>query len=180
MPKQNGFTLIELLVVISMLGILATFVFVNYRSAASDQLLAKAVIEIQTLLKFAQSNATTGTVCVGPGGNSWTVKFRQNDKSKLDLTCGTTDTPRQSLTLQDVEVSSFQCNPADTTICPPVDDVFTPPLSVNYSPLYGNINFSSGAVCSNTASTIMVTLRNIKNNNKKCFTISKGGAVNVK
>lgn len=178
MPKKSGFTLIELLVVISMLGILATFVFINFKTANSDQTLNKAALEIQTLLKLAQSNATTSTLCKGESGKFWSVNI--TSKTHLEMTCNVADSAKQNLDLENAEISSFQCSPAAQADCPPTSgNTFNPPLSISYSPLYGVTSFD-GASCASNAATIMVVLTNSKNKNTKCFTISKGGAVDLK
>lgn len=175
MPK-NGYTLIELLVVLTIMAILTIVVFINYKTFSQDQILKKATGEIQSLLRLAQSNATTSLTCPGStAGVSWAVKFLA-DKETLHLTCGPA-TFQKSLRLENVQIDSIKCSPAPAT-CPQTG--FNTPLIVSFTPLYGKVTFiKSGEFCVDTAQSVMVVLKNLKNNNNKCFTISKGGAIDV-
>lgn len=166
MPKKSGFTLIELLVVISIMGILATFIFINYKSSKSDQDLNKAASDIQTLLRLAQSNATTGVVCEGAGGAYWGVHFISN--IKLELKCGNDIIEidnwhrEKDLDLEGVEAKyDEQCS-------------ISPTLSVVYAPLDGKVTFSES-----TCSKVVINLTATKDNTTKSFTIEKGGAVDA-
>ena len=69
MKSARGFTLIELLVVIAITSILAVMGFVNFKDFSSNQISVKAAGEIQTILRLAQSNATSSTLCDSKGFN---------------------------------------------------------------------------------------------------------------
>ena len=172
----HGFTLIELLVVLTIMAVLSIIVFVNFKTFSQDQILNKALGQIQSFLREAQSNATASLACGGSGGVSWAVKFSA-DKVNLELVCGSSDSVKKTLTLDNVDVYSLQCSPSSTdSTCPPVGATFNPPLTISFAPLYGNVGFSA---CSASTLTLKVALRNLKNNNYKCFTVSKGGAIDV-
>lgn len=178
MPK-NGYTLIELLIVLTIMAILSIVVFINYKTFSQDQILNKALGQVQTMLRLAQSNATASLNCGSSSGVSWAVQFLL-DKRTLELTCGPTDSVQKSLTLENSEITSIKCSPPDST-CPPQGATFSPPLKISFSTLYGKVTFiKSGESCVDTAQSVMVVLKNLKNNNNKCFTISKGGAIDVK
>lgn len=175
MHSARGFTLIELMVVIAITAILGIVAFVNFKDFAQNQVLNKAVGQIQTYLRLAQANATAGVLCSGQGGASWSVKFV--DDTTLKLTCGSTGIDQKNLDLdENARIDSIKCSPASSE-CPQTG--FNAPLTVNFAPLDGKINFSAGDSCINTASTLLITLKNLKNNSYKCFTISKGGAIDV-
>lgn len=172
MRSARGFTLIELLVVISIIGIMTTLTFVNFKSFAQDQQLNKAIGEIQTHLRLAQANATTSTICGVNGGAKWIVSFR--DDKNIDLFCGTAPTPVRTLTLQNVTINSITSS-CGTLISP----------TVTYSPLLGvpAIADTDGSEthqnCLASVQIITINLMNPKNNALKGFKISAGGAIDA-
>lgn len=173
----KGYTLVELLVALSIIAIVSIVVFVNFKTFSQDQILKKTVGDIQSFLREAQSNATTSLNCGSSSGVSWAVQLR--DQDDLDLVCGPTDSLKKTLTLKDSEVTSIKCSPPGST-CPPQGSTFSPPLKISFSTLYGKVTFiKSGESCVDTAQSVMVVLKNLKNNNNKCFTISKGGAIDI-
>lgn len=177
--ESKGYTLIEFLIVISIMAVLSIVVFVNFKTFSQDQILNKALGQTQSILREAQSNATSSTVCLGKGGVSWAVKFKQ-DEISLELTCGPSDSLQKTITLVDAEIASIQCSPTDSK-CPPEGLTFNPPLTISFSPSYGQVTFiKQGHLCVDNASTLMIVLKNLKNNNHQCLTISSGGAIDVK
>lgn len=178
--KPAGFTLVELLVVISLTSILGITSYVSFKSFSQDQVLTKAYIETQSILRLAQSNATSSFVCNNAGSASWLVKFRE-DKTSVDLTCGTDNSSKKSVSLAGVEVS-IKCSPVASAEDPCVQNGgFYPPLDISFAPLSGAISFieqEGGNFCTND-DTLMVILKNLQNDSRKCFTVSKGGAINV-
>ncbi len=175
---RSGFTLVELLVVITITALVGIVVFANFKNFTQDQVLNKAVGQIQTYLRLAQANATAGVLCNNQGGVPWSVKFDGN-KLKLSLTCGTLESEQKVQTLEGAEVVSIQCSPVPNASCPPDGSTFPPPLTVNFTALNGNVGFAGGDSCITSASTLMIVLRNQKNDAKACFTISQGGAIDV-
>lgn len=176
--SRRGYTLIELLIAAAIISVLSAVVFINFRTFSQDQILNKAAGEIQSILREAQSNATSSFACSGSGGVSWAVKFKQ-DKVSLDLTCGASDFAQKAITLKDAEIASIQCSPKSLE-CPPKGSTFNPPLTISFSPLYGNVTFAEGDSCISQAQTLMIALKSQKNDNYKCFTVSKGGAIDIK
>lgn len=82
---QNAFTLVELLVVITILGIIGAYTISNYRSFGEEQKLKSAALDIQSLLRQAQINATTGVKCNNSPAKGWRVYFTST--TALDLQC---------------------------------------------------------------------------------------------
>lgn len=170
---SSGFTLIELIVAITIITVLSIVAIVNFRSFSQDQVLNTALGKVQTLLRLAQSNATSNLLCAGVFGANWSVKFRTDDKGKLDLNCDKSATAIQTLTLVNVEVSSIKGSSCV------LDSYPTAVLSVSYSALYGVTTFVGSDLCLLSSSQLTVTLKNQKNGNLKSFNISKGGAIDV-
>lgn len=170
--NYKGYTLIELLVVLTIIAILATVVFVNFKNFSKNQILIKAIGQIQSVLRLAQSNATSSVKCGGVGGSAWSVKFG-TDKSKVEVFCENNTTAQKTLSLENAAVQSIKCAADGVT--------FDPPLTVKFSPLYGNVSFlDSPQACVVTTSIIIITLENLTNTaSTKSFTISKGGAIDV-
>ena len=189
--RSSGFTLIELLVVVSIMGILSVLAFVNFKDFTQTQQLNKAVGEIQTFLRVAQTNATSSTLCTNRGGSiggvSWTVRIN-SDKKSMDIYCGTNsscsaNTCYKTLTLQNVKVDSIKASACDTST------FLTLPVKFTYAALSGAIVFTdsstdssgstSNASCLSTSQTITFKLTNSANF-AKSFSISKGGAIDVR
>lgn len=172
---QKGFTLVELLVVISIMAIMSVFTFINVKDFTTEQALNKAVGDIQSLMRLAQSNATSSTLCGSSGGVTWTVRFN-SDQSTLDIICGSNNTLYRTLTLQNVLIASIKTSSCISSLSLPV--------SFTYSALKGvpDVTDSSGGIsstCLGTTQSVTVNLLNAKSNSTKSFNISKGGAINV-
>lgn len=81
----KGFTLIELLVVIAIMAIVGTFSVANFRSFGEDKELANAALDIQSILRTAQTNASANVKC--PNGftpKNWLVNFINSQRIDLD------------------------------------------------------------------------------------------------
>ena len=174
-----GYTLIELLVVISIIGLISTIGFVNYKTFSQDQGLNKAAGEIQTYLRLAQSNSTSSTLCGTIGGVLWRARIYavSNNDSGVDIDCGSPapdeQHPYKSLSLKNIRiaVNGISC-PAFPQTC----------LSVDFAALSGATSIVGGstdiAISISNSSSVTVQLTNL-NGSSKSFNISKGGAVDV-
>lgn len=167
--RSGGYTLIELLVVISIIAILAVIAFVNYKDFSSDQITIKATGKIQSMLRLAQTNATTGVTCDNVAGASWSAKLKS---TTIEMKCSKTTDVQRTYTLDNVTLS-IKCSDATD---------LSPPVTINYAPLNGQVSFTddSGAGCLTTTNSLVITATNSRNTTStKSFTISRGGAINV-
>lgn len=158
----NAFTLVELLVVIAIMGIIGTFSLANYRSFGEDQKLKNASLDIQSLLRQAQSSATTNTKCGDLFDAKWQVEFASS--TTVNLKCQgpppvTVATLIKSLTWANITISV-----SGTGISCPLFP------TVSFSPVSGKLNLD-GCV-----SPLTVTLTNTKET-VKFFKIEQGGRI---
>ena len=157
-----GFTLIELLVVIAIISIMSVLAYVNFKDFSADQALNKAVGQIQTYLRLAQSNATSSTLCNTQSATSWSLKFTST--STIELHCSNpADILSKSYTLEGVQMQ-IKCGA----------DVLALPTTFTYSTGVGTLT----TACSGT---VTFTITNTSNPGAagKSFNISKGGAIDV-
>lgn len=173
----SGYTLVELLVVIAIISILGVIGYINFRNFSSDQVTIKATGVIQTLLRLAQSNATSSTLCNGQGGAFWSLNFK-DDKKSVELGCGLTIptiTSQKTYTLENAEVDSILGS--DCGLTP-----LSLPFTVIYSSGLGDLTFSSPLASSTclASSSWTFTLKNAIDTSKtKTFKLSSGGAIDV-
>lgn len=170
--RSLGYTLVELLVVMAIMVIVGVFAFANFRDFSEDQVVNQASLRLQSLLKIAQGNATSSTVCGKEGGVSWAVKFTE-EKSKIQLLCGPEDKLMRTLELEKTQIAGIKCLDAGGAN-------INPPLKISYAPLSGNVTFSGSddIPCVKTASQLVISLDNaVKPGRIKSFTVSKGGVI---
>lgn len=166
--RSEGYTLIELLVVLTIVSIIGLVGYVSYQQFAANQFTNKAVGQIQTVLRLAQTNATTSTFCgnnqsVGP----WSVTFTQGNT--LVLECNSI--LQKAYILENVQIDNVSCGSATVEL----------PLELTYSNGTGTLTFYS-AEASDTcllSPTWTFNLINTKNSSTKYFKITQGGAINV-
>lgn len=165
-PAPNAFTLVELLVVIAVTSIIGVYTLANYRSFGEDQNLKSAVLDIQSLLRQAQINATSGVKCQGVGELGWFVVY--TNTTTLDLKCNNSSGSSSSLkTLSLTERSSnisIQSITAGSDSCS-IGTTFT------FVPPSGTMISS----CGTNPNLVTITLTN--NTTTKSFNIEKGGRI---
>lgn len=164
--SRRGYTLVELLVVISILAIMGGVGFISLNSFSSNQVTSKAVGQIQSMLRLAQSNATTSTICSNnEGSKSWSARFTNNKTIELYCSSAAGDKPPKTYTLENASMK-IEC----------AGNVLSFPITVTYST--GSGALTTNPVCS---SLFVFTLSNTLNANAtvKTFKVSKGGAIDV-
>lgn len=170
MKFSAGFTLIELLVVIAIMAIVGVFTLANYRSFGEDQNLKNAVLDIQSQLRTAQTNATANAICNTQFGATWQVEFTDTKTTKLKCqepspTPLPTPIPKKTLTLgANIEIQSVSGTGSN---CPTAL-----PFTISFAPLNGKITLERASCTSLT-----LTLRNTKTVSAKSFIIEQGGRI---
>lgn len=160
-----AFTLIELVVAISIMAIIGVIAFANYKPFGEDQNLKSAVLDIQSLLKTAQTNATTNLKCNTQSGATWKVEF-SSDKTTINLKCQ----PPASL----IKTLQLGTNITVDSVTGVVGCQVSFPVTISFDPLSSKANFE-GSTTSCTALTI--NLKNTKTNSTKSFIIEQGGRI---
>lgn len=162
----NAFTLVELLVVIAVMAIVGVFTLANYKSFGEDQNFKNASLDVQSFLRLAQSNSTSGLKCQSQDtGNTlgWIVAF--TTASQLDLKCqnssGIIGSLKKLSLPENISISSIT---AGIWNCP-----FG--TTVTFAPLYGTITSSC------PANSIIITLLNSKTSNTKQVIVEQGGRI---
>lgn len=164
---RSGYTLIELLVVISILALMTVLGFISYGSFAKDRAADKALIEVQTILRLAQGNATSSTLCnVQPAAN-WKVVILSGDN--LELHCDPEDISHRTYKLQNAEISE---------IMPSCGSAVGLPLTVIYSSGNAALSFSYTGASQNCLASEYWTFT-INSDATKRFKLSRGGAIDV-
>ena len=172
--RSAGFTLIELLVVISIIAIMSVVGFTNFKTFSADQVAVKGAGQIQSLLRLAQSNATTATLCDNSGSTSWSLVLKNNNE--IELHCSKPgDYTHKKYSLENAEMESVECSnnmPVNLSVSL---------LTFSYASLSGSVTFLSSEACVKNTSSLKITLKNKNEANakKKTITISKGGTIDV-
>ena len=183
----KGFTLVELLIVISIIAILSTVGYIQFRSFSSTQILNDSTGQIQSLLRVAQTNATTSLTSNVLGLNrackNWIVTFNTN-KTQASLICQTAEAiPQESektlLTLPaNLSISSITAGSCDPLLYPANS------ASVVFSVLYGKVSLImargvAGFECE-SSSDMTDSLKYGSTNITKDIVSCKGGSIDVK
>lgn len=166
----NAFTLIELMVAISIMAIIAVYIFANYKSFGEDQNLKSAASDIQSLLRTAQTNATTNLRCNTPQKSAqWQTVF--SNPSTIELKCWEPPNPqRLKKTLQlDTSIIIYSISGSGNS-CPT-----GLPFTISFAPLSGTMKLGSDEDCS----WLTITLRNTKTGSTKALKIEQGGRIYV-
>ena len=126
--NKNGFTLVELLVVIALIGVVSGIGLLNLASTKGDQNLTTATADLQSLLRIAQNNATTGQLC-GPTASANGVYTNQAIDWRVTLTNLTPLTFKMEPNCSDAPTSLY---PTKTVTFPSSLSLPTPPMTVTW------------------------------------------------
>ncbi len=190
----NGFTLIELLVVIAVIAIVGTFAIANFRSFGEDKELENAALDIQSQVRTAQANASSGLKCENTTALQWRNDFyRQSDGYKIRLSCinDGTFTPKSprylvlpaNIIIENIVVDGssnslpnlFTENPWGGSYATTVFN--TPFAEISFR---CNINYpTSGCSGGVPDGKVTIQLKNTKTNSTKQVIIDKGGRIYV-
>lgn len=185
MKKTAGFTLIELLIVITLMALTGVFAISNFRSFGEDQKLKNASLDVQSLLRTAQANASTNAICNTQGAVNWQVEFLA-DKKTVKLWCKETSdfasTPKKTLSLDtNIEIElrtgviGFKAN-EPVTVCPNSFPIIT------FVPRESKIDLggkdSKGVSISKfSCDKLIFKLTNTKTGSEKDLIIERGGRI---
>lgn len=170
MSAQRGFTLIELLVVIAIMGIVGVFSMANFRSFGEDQKLKNSLLDIQSMLRTAQTNAATNTKCANQFEAPWRVEFANTTNTTIiNLKCiepPNTSVIKKTLTFGP-DITLDRTISGTGVSCPT-----ELPLRISFAPGSGEISLE-GDYCS----SLIITLRNNKRATTKSLKIEQGGRI---
>lgn len=206
MSSARGFTLIELLVVIVIMSILGTFAIANYRSFGQDKELESIALDIQSLVRVAQTNATTGKKCIpridpASPAKAWSNDFfRQEDGDKITLACsyvnasgseigGYWGVQKYLILPSNISLVSVDIDSCNNTLSNGFFNEHSghgSSAGIVFKPTLGNMTFYSyfvGSIDYNQkcpdGNIFRVNLKNTKTNSTKQVVIDKGGRVYV-
>ncbi len=172
--SRGGYTLIELLVVVSIISAVSVFAFIDFKDFSAEQNTSKALRELQTYLRLAQSNATSRTLCgVNNQPKSWEIIINTTPGSNQNiiLRCnyegGSVD---KTYALENARISSI--TGSSDTYC------MTTGLKINYLAGAGAVTFSDPPnPCIQVSRSLAINITNVLDQTSKRLTVEKGGAI---
>ena len=180
-----GFSMVELLVVVVIMGILGTITFSSFSSFGEDQKTKAGTAGVQSLLKTAQANASSGISCP-PGsanfGANWWVEFqtdRQNALLKCQVGSGTIQTVTTYLLTQTVQIDSIiggsSCNSSI------ISGSATSVVKAIFNSVTATITFQDGGgvVCIPNSQYLTVSFKNTRIGDTRLVKIDKGGSISA-
>ncbi|MBI4038185.1 prepilin-type N-terminal cleavage/methylation domain-containing protein [Candidatus Daviesbacteria bacterium] len=184
----NAFTLIELLVVISVVAILGVVAIPSFRNFGEEQALNNALLDLQSNLRTAQTNASTNLKCANQPVDQWKIDFyKQQGKYIVQTHCyyfnGAVLTQsvinKYELPSSIIIEKIFDSGSAGCENTFPTD--VTSYAAVIFKPLTNAIYFESSIdrVTYQTCNQFQVQLKNTKTTSTKQVIIEKGGRVYV-
>lgn len=166
-----GYTLVELLVVMTIMSLIGLAAFINLGNFREDKLLDTSLTNLQSLIRTAQSNASTGVLCSGVGGAIWNIEFKDNKTINLDCqAAGQQNSVNVSATLLggDVQVQSISGDSGCSGAFP---------TTVNFLPVSGGITFTDLInTCIGPSQSLTAILSG--KTGTRTVTINKGGSIN--
>lgn len=177
-----GFSLVELLVVIATTAVISLVAYLNVGPFREGQQLAQVVLDLQSLIRSAQANASSRVECLGGGGFGANFWINFDGSSNINMLCKV-DSSTTSTTLKTIKFPAGLV--LDSVLGDSCASAITPtqntPLNINFSPLFGAVTFQySGATCITSSTFLTVTLKNTRTSEVKSLIIDKGGAVDVR
>ena len=175
MKWEKGFTLIELIVVIAIMGILVVMAVPSYTQYSKNQKLTDSASQLQTVLRQAQNNAQTGTVCnTGYRALGWRVGLNYLAYEMLATCVGTppSTTPQIYNLPIGITISSITNEDGLSGLC----DI---PATVIYNNLSSSAEFEVSRCSSGTNGFLDITLTQDGTGQTKIIRIEKGGGIYV-
>lgn len=173
----SGYTLIELLVVIAIMAVIGVFALANFGSFGEDKKLDNALLDIQSQLRTAQTNATSNVQCAQFGA-IWQVEFK-TDAVTTNLNCQdplSSPPPTIRKTSQLTTNIAIQSVYGDIAACPGGTTPTTPipAFSIKFASISGTMDLG-GTNCG----WLILTLIDNKTGHTKALKIEKGGNIHI-
>lgn len=181
--SARGFTLVELLVVITIMGLVGAYVLSNYNTFGEDKKLKNAALDVQSLLRQAQTSATSNTKCDSDAAESWEVAYTGTKTLALRCRISGVNAPtvKKIVTLPaNTEIQTITGNHSSCIIAPPFETsgggggpmAITINPATSFTPLSGQVNLG-GSDCT----LLTITLLNSKTGSSKSLKIETGGRI---
>ena len=170
---MRGFTLVEILVVLAIMGLVGITTFISVGTFREDENLKSVTSDLQSYLRLAQANATTGVKCGTTGGVSWSIVI--TDRTSIKLTCQAQEIRAWTIKYP-AQIDSIEGS--GTLSC---SSVISNPVTVTFSYLNGQAAFSDPQnKCLSESTGIQIKVRKKTGSTVlKTVTVSKGGAIDV-
>lgn len=176
---MKGFTLIELLVVISIIAILIFVTTRGYKEYGQNQRLVEDANKLQSILRQAQNNAQTGTVCkIGIAtytATTWNVTLNSTNYILSPICKGAPVSPTPTLQQYSLPsgttISAITQVDAGGRVC-----AGSFPTIIKFKNLSSEISFDNG--CAPSDSPLEATLSS--GSTSKIISIEKGGVIYVR
>lgn len=171
---KEGYTLVELLVVMTIMSLIGLTAFINLGNFREDKLLDSSLTNLQSVIRAAQSNASTGVFCSGVGGATWSIEFK--DSKTINLKCQAAsqqDAVNVSITTLggDVQIQSISGDSGCNSSFPANS------VTVKFLPVAGGVTFTDlTSTCIGVSKSVTATLSGKAGT--RTVSINKGGSVN--
>lgn len=170
----NGFTLVELLVVVTILSLIGLVSFINLGNFRQDKLLDTSLTNLQSVVRLAQSNSSSGVLCSGLGGATWSIEFKDSKTTNLKCQTSSQQNATNVSTISfgaDVQTQSISGDSGCNSSFP------TNPVTVKFLPVLGGVSFTDlTSTCIGASKSITVTLSG--KTGTRTISINKGGSIN--
>lgn len=198
---MRGFTLIELMVVIAIIAILVVIAVPSYNDYNNNQKLTEAANQLQTVLRQAQNNAQTGTVCksnsTGYKAPTWVIKLNSDRYSvypSCDFSTAIAGTPTPSPVPQEhllpsgVTISNFWILylPGSSSCCDGTAQLSSlNQPTIEYKNLSSGVNFNIGVsgcpqgVTDPNVAAVVILKDSSSTTNIRNIVIEKGGSIYI-
>lgn len=169
---MRGFTLIELMVVLTVIAILIVVAVPSYNNYNNNQKLADAANQLQAILRQAQNNAQTGTLCNdGSKSDYWHVDLTKGANS-YSFTSSCSSQPIQSTTLPS-EVTVSDIHLKETGI-----DCSASNAQVQYKNISSEVNLVTSD-CPDTPNKHLEITLSLPDSSNRIVMVEKGGGIYV-
>lgn len=175
--RSAGYTLVELLIAIAITSIFSLVGFVSYKNFSDDQIIKKATDEVQTIIRVAQTNGSTGVFCNDLSSLAWSIQFVNNKTDEIKLYCEIADGTifeKDTLLLKGTDINDIKADGCPSSSYPA--DSFT----IRFRSGATNMEFIGTQECLKNSPQITIKVKDTKSEVIKNIFVSKGGTVNVK